>query len=114
RIPPPPPPPEVELAEKLVRVLQSQRRFGEASYPCPLHHLIHLTAPQAAPELVAQALALKTFGQRVLLACKGQPETPVALMEDMAQLATSPQLLELVLRLASTPKKWSVPIQAVT
>ncbi len=113
RIPPPPPPPEVELADQLVRVLESQRQLGEASYPCPLNHLIQLTAPQAAPELVGQALALKPFAQRVLLACKGQPDTPVALAEDVDQLAASLQLLEFVLRLASTPKKWSVPIKKV-
>jgi hypothetical protein len=104
RLPPPPPPkkPEVALAEKLLLVLEAQRRLGPTSYPLPLHRLVELTDPQAPPKLVDRATAGTLFVDRAIVARKKDSAAPVALRVDLPQLAVSPLLLEFLLRTART------------
>jgi hypothetical protein len=100
---PPPPPPAVALAQKLIRVLEAQRRLGESSYPLSLERLIQLT-DEAAPEaVVKKAIAVGTFRSHVLLAMPRKRDAPVALAGDVETLAGSRLLLEYVLSIARTP-----------
>src|SRR5262245_23164306 len=102
--------PAVDLAEKLVQVLESRRGLGPDSYPPSLQQLAAEADPQAAPDLVEQAVKAKPFKDRALLAPKAGSQTPVALAEDAAQLADSPRLLEVVLERLCTPdaRTWSL------
>ena len=121
---PPPPPPGVALAEKLVRVLEAQRRLGAGSYPLTLDRLVELTDAQAPPALRKKALAEEAFQAKVIRAVARKPDAPVALAEDREALAASPLLLEYVLensRKADTHafppsalmKKVAAPLQSI-
>jgi hypothetical protein len=98
--------PEVELAENLVRVLSAQRGLGDASYPVLLGRLVELAAPHVSGPLVKKALAQPGFKNAVVLALnrpKDPLQSPVCLAEDVAHLAASPLLLEVLLRRVRTP-----------
>src|SRR5438552_4390466 len=103
----------IELAENLVHALQAQRPLGPPAYPATLHRLIELAEPQAAPELVDKALNRKPFKDAVVLAMKKEPAAPVALRQDLEQLAGSPQLLEFVLERLCTPAHPIWPVAKV-
>jgi hypothetical protein len=111
RMPPPPPPkkPDVALAEKLLLVLEAQRRLGPDSYPVPLRRLAELTDPQAPPPLVQKAAANTVFQGRAVVARPKDADAPAALRVDVLQLASSPQLLEFALGVACTPRRPAVP-----
>jgi hypothetical protein len=104
RMPPPPPPPpvEVQLAERLVRVLKSQRTLGGNSYPVRQKQLVELAEPRAKPTLLRKALATELFGNQVAPILKIKSDPVIAFKEDFHQLATSPQFLELVLKTVRT------------
>jgi hypothetical protein len=86
-----------ELAEMLVQVLDAQRRLGSTAYPLPLRRLAELTHPAALPELLQAARKKRPFKDRVICCHASHPDAPVALVEDVDQLAGSPLLLEFVL-----------------
>jgi hypothetical protein len=95
-----------ELAGRMVQVLEAQRRLGSDSYSLTLRRLAELTDPAAPPELVRQAIAKrKEFAARVVAAHARDLDAPVALAEDVDQLADSPLLLEFVLNLVCTPDR---------
>ena len=85
------------LAEGMLTVLEAQRGLGKEAYPLTLQRLGELTDPQATPELVEKAVGKEPFKGRALVAQKKNPSAPVALVEDVEQLAASPLLLNLVL-----------------
>jgi hypothetical protein len=91
-----------ELAEKLVQVLKAQRTLGSSAYPLPLRRLAELTDPAATPELLQAALKKSAFKAHVVCGHPKSVEGPVALVEDVEQLATSPLLLEFVLEQVCT------------
>jgi hypothetical protein len=90
--------PVVELADKLLRVLQSQRGLGPESYPLSAKRLVELTDPAAAPAVVKKALNKKHFLQQAVRAHAKNQDAPVALAADLDRLAASPLLLEFLLR----------------
>jgi hypothetical protein len=93
-----------ELADKMLLVLESQRRLGPGSYPLTLRRLAELTDPAAPAEAVLKAVARKKpFGERALAVQPKDLDAPVALVEDLEQLAASPLLLSFVLDRLCTP-----------
>jgi hypothetical protein len=99
-------PTKAELAaarsSDLVKVLESQRRVGQGAYPLTLHKLARLADlnPDGDPKLVFDATKKPPFKVRVPLAWDKDLHVPVALVEDLEQLAGHPTLLESVLRSA--------------
>jgi hypothetical protein len=94
--------PIVELADKLLRVLQSQRSLGPDAYPLSVKRLVELTDPTAAPALVKKALNKRDFLKQAVRVHAKAPDAPVALAADLDRLALSPLLLEFALRRART------------
>jgi hypothetical protein len=102
--------PEIVLAETLLQALHQQQAAG--TYPLPLRQLIARAQAEAAPEL-AKAVAHNTFQEHAVIAAKKNPDAPVALAEDIPQLAESATLLEFALGLLSTEKKPLHPVAKV-
>jgi hypothetical protein len=107
---PPPRKPEVVLAETLLQTLRQQKEAG--AYPLTLEHLIAHAHAEAALEL-PQAVAHKSFQDLVVVAVKKNPDAPVVLAEDIAQLADSAALLEFAVGLLSTEKRPLHPVAKV-
>ena len=101
--------PATELAEKMLAVLEAQRALGKEAYPLTLQRLAELTDPQAPPELVLEAIGKKQFKDRVILAQKQERAAPLALKEDLEQLAASPLLLEFALDKLCSPASPTCP-----
>jgi hypothetical protein len=104
RMPPPPPPrpPALELAEKMVRVLEIQRRHGGAFYPVTLKRLAELIDPEAKPVLILKAAVQEPFRTQAVVARTRHLEAPVALAADLDTMADSPLLLEFLLASSRT------------
>jgi hypothetical protein len=94
--------PIFELADKLLRVLRSQRGLGDAAYPLSVRRLVELTDPGAAPAVLKKALARKTFLKEVALLSAKAPDAPIALAADSGTLAGSALTLEFLLRQTRT------------
>jgi hypothetical protein len=92
------------LATKLVQTLQAQRSRGSTAYPLTLQRLAELTDATASSKLVLAAVLpqRKAFSQHAVVARKDL-QAPVALLEDLSQLATSRMLLEFLLEKTRTP-----------
>jgi hypothetical protein len=103
----------VELADKLLRVLQSQRTLGPAAYPLTVRRLAELTDPGAAPALLKKALNKRAFLQQAVPAHAKLPEAPIALASDLDRLAASPLLLEFLLRQARKPATQAFTVPAL-
>jgi hypothetical protein len=101
------------LADKLLGTLEGQRALGPDSYPLTLKQLGERAEPQAPPGLLLKAAAKAAFGERAVVARKKDLAAPVALREDLAQLAASPLLLEFVLGLLCRPDKPLVPFTSL-
>ncbi len=99
-----------ELAARMLRVLEAQRSLGGASYPLTLRRLAELTDPAAAPALVLKAAARNEFADRVVIANKKNLDAPLALTDDLDQLANSGLLLEFVLATICTPAHPGCPV----
>jgi hypothetical protein len=87
--------PEVELAGKLLRTLEEYRQRGD--YPMTLAQLHRSADPQASADMVAKALAAKSFKPHAVLALPDDPNTPVALKGDAERLARWPGMMEMLL-----------------
>jgi hypothetical protein len=72
--PPPPPPPEVELAGRLVRVLEAQQRLGSGSYPVRQSRLVELSGPPPPSKVLKKALAAEPFAGRAVPLVKADPD----------------------------------------
>jgi hypothetical protein len=90
----------IELADKLLQTLHAQRGLGTDAYPLTVKRLIELAAPDATPALVKKALNKRSFLQQAQPAHAKSPDAPIALAADMDHLASSPLLLEFLLRQA--------------
>jgi hypothetical protein len=99
-----------ELAEKMVRVLDSQHALSPDSYPLPLQRVAELADPLAPLALVEKAAAKKDFSKHAVVAQKKNLQAPVALLSDLEPLAASQNLLEFVLESVCTP---AAPAQAI-
>ncbi len=98
-----------ELVEKLLQGLEAQRQFGSEAYPLSLQRLVELTNPQAPAELVEKVLGNKSFKDRTVVSQKKNLAAPVALIEDLDQLASSPLLLEFLLEQLCSPEHPTCP-----
>lgn len=101
--------PVAELAEKMVQTLRDQRDQG-GTYPLTLKRLTELADPAAADDLRAKAAKAKGFSGAVVLAQKKDPDTPLALAEDLDRLAASPVLLERLLEQTCSPAAPTQPV----
>ena len=99
-----------ELAAKMLRVLEVQRGLGGPSYPLTLKRLAELTDPAVAHALVFKAAARKEFAGQVVIANKKSLDAPLALADDLDQLAGSRLLLEFVLESVCTPAQPGCPL----
>jgi hypothetical protein len=99
-----------ELAEKMVRGLESQRSLGPDAYPLTGKRLAELADPAAPPALIAKAAGKKDFAKHVIVAQRKNLQAPVALLSDLEQLAASRILLEFVLESVCTPTAPAVSI----
>jgi hypothetical protein len=100
-----------ELAEQMVRLLESQRGLGAEAYPLTLQRLAEVADPQAPPALIEKAAGKKDFARHTVVAQKKNLQAPVALTEDLEQLAASRILLEFVLESTCTP---DAPASSIT
>jgi hypothetical protein len=89
------------LAGRLVRQLEALR--GGEGYPPTLQRLAELTG-SPGPDTV-KAAGTKAFADRAVLGKPKDLAAPVALREDLPQLAASPQLLLYALDRVCTPNK---------
>jgi hypothetical protein len=93
------------LAEKLVWQLGQLRELGPEAYPITVAQLAARVDVLAAPRLIYQALARKPFAAQLVVACKKDLNSPVALVEDTERLVASSLLLEYALgRICSAEK----------
>lgn len=86
-----------ELAEKMLRVLETQPDLGTNAYPATLRRLAELADPTADTQSVQKAVKKKTFVDRTVGVQAKNLDCPVTLVEDADQLAASPALLEYLL-----------------
>src|SRR5437763_1569661 len=103
-----------ELAEKMIQILRDRRGQDEDSYPLMLKRLSDLADPTATDDLRTKAIKHKTFTGQVVRARKNDPDTPVALAEDVDRLADSSLLLEWTLEQTCTPKAPAQPVDKLT
>lgn len=93
---------EIPPAEKMRRVLESQRQLGGDAYPVPLQRLLELAElPTNLKTFKADKTMISALGTRAN-AFATQPDNPVALQEDLQSFVASPVLLNFVLRLVHT------------
>src|SRR5690349_18193160 len=104
------PDPWAQLAENMVRLLESRRAAGGDFHPLTLKLLARLADPQVSPDQVKEAASGKAFAARVLVARKKDLEAPVALKEDLGKLADSPVLLEFLLESMCKPAAPAWPL----
>src|SRR5579884_367023 len=98
--------PATELADKMLQVLDAQRRLGGESYPLRLRRLAELTDPAASEDTIRKAAGKKKpFGERAVVVNAKDPDSPVALAGDAEQLAGSTLLLDYLLGQVCRPDK---------
>jgi hypothetical protein len=105
---PPPRPADVELAEKLLALLNS-RRGESAGFPWTMRGLIAEVAPNVDAKLLKKALGSKMLKPRLITAAKGD-DAPVALIEDEDRLLASPGLLAYALNAVRTDVHQAIPL----
>src|SRR5579871_75473 len=92
-----------DLAEQLIRQLETQRRLGPPAYPLTVAQLLELAESAAPPAQLEKAIGKRSFQQRVVLARAKHRDAPIALMTDLEALAGSALLLEFLLTSLRTP-----------
>lgn len=100
---------EALLAEKLVKVLTSQKELGGTSYPSTWSCLIELTDAQATQTVRAKAELMEPYRSQVVVSFNA-PDAPLALTDDEALLGDSPHLLSMVLATARTNDNQAVDV----
>src|SRR5262245_41654408 len=103
-----------DLAEKMLRVLESQRSSGADSYPLTVKQLAQSARQDASPALIAKVLAKRTFQNQVVLPRTKDFEAPIALERDTELLAASPLALEFLLRAARTASNRAFSVAQLT
>ncbi len=100
------------LAERMIRVLQSQRRLGDGSYPPTFEKLAILCGSRHSDAILNKAVKDKVFAERAVVAGKGAkvlpPAAPVLLRADIEDEAVVPALLDYAMTLAADPKKKTI------
>jgi hypothetical protein len=95
--------PAATLAEKLVHALHAQGRPGMASFPLTLQQLAQLADATAEPKTILAAASplRRAFSGHAVVARKDL-HAPVALLEDVPHLVSSPRLLQFALAACRT------------
>jgi hypothetical protein len=101
------------LGARLVAVLASQRGLEAGAYPLTLRQLEELTDPHASPELIKQALAKAPFNKSALVLNKNDPNSLVALVEDLERLAGDRRTVESALESLCSPASPLWPLAKV-
>ena len=115
------PDPVKELAERMVLVLESQRRLGGEAYPPTLRRLAELCERNASDTLVPKAAGHEVMAQRAIVVAKAKSkpslDAPVVLKEDVEDglAAVLPALLRFALSpVTAAVKKKKVETNAFT
>ena len=90
--------PTVELADRLVSELTASRTAGGDAYPVPLDRLTARLDPPADEAAITDALKNKAFKSKAIIAVPDWLDSPVFLAEDASLAASSPALLEALLK----------------
>ena len=101
------------LAEKLLHALEAQRRLGGDAYPLSRKRLVELTDPKAKATLVNKALSHPILRDKLLLIDPTNPQAPLGVSEDQAQLLSSRALPEWLLRGKHKPKENAFPVEGL-
>ncbi|MEJ7637039.1 MAG: hypothetical protein WKF75_03365, partial [Singulisphaera sp.] len=91
------------LAEKMIHVLESQRRLGDGSYPPTFEKLASLCGVRSSDAIFNKAVKEKRFSERAVVAGKGAKvpaPAPVLLRGDMEDEAIVPALLAYAMTVA--------------
>lgn len=100
------------LAEKMIHVLESQRRLGDGSYPPTIGKLAVLCGSRPSDAILNKAVKDKGFTERAVVAGKGAkvlpPTAPVLLRADLEDEAIVPAILEYAMTIAADPKKKTI------
>jgi hypothetical protein len=91
-----------ELAEVMIRHLETQRGLGAPSYPLSVGRLLELANRDAPAAQIDRAMRKRSFQKRVVIACAKNRQAPIALASDVDSLAGSRLLLEFMLQLLRT------------
>lgn len=111
----PPPRPMVEqIAGRLLATLNAQGRPGSPEFPLTVKRLLELTEVHSAGTNTKRALASPAFTDGVVVAVKKDPDSPVALRQDVDALAASPRLLDFVLHRVCSEERPVCPLDRVT
>ena len=99
------------LAEKMIRVLESQRRLGDGSYPPTFERLAVLCGSRSLrrhSQQGRQGQGVHGAGRRRRQRAKIPADAPVLLREDIENEAIVPALLEYAMTVAADPKKKTI------
>jgi len=110
--PPPPPPKEVELAEQLVDLVRRRKAAGGAGYPFTVGQLADLAGLPATDKLFLKALKVPAFTDHIVQAGWKGPD-PLALREDLTELAGSAVLLNRLFDLCERHNAHAFPAQSL-
>lgn len=96
-----------QVAENLVKVLESQRPLGSGAYPATLRRLAELADldPQRDAKKILSAAASRKFQQHALVVGAKDLDALAVMIHDVGRLAEIPQVLESALRAARTKTK---------
>jgi hypothetical protein len=92
------------VVEKMLRVLEAQKRLGGAAYPLTIKRLAELTDPNASKQSVLKTIKTNIFRSRAL-AARQDFEAPVVLLDDVETLAHSPLTLDYAFDLIQTKNR---------
>ncbi len=92
-----------ELAARLVEALRARRELGKGAYPLLLRQLTACVDRDAGEPLILKAINTKIFRGHALAVRSKTLEAPVALLEDLEQLADANATLEFMLTELSKP-----------
>ena len=87
------------LSAQLVKTLEGQKVIGGSAYPLTWNRLVELSGSKADPTLLQKATTVEPFSGRVLVAVPALADSPVALVDDAAELAASAATLDAALSL---------------
>lgn len=102
------------LSEQLVKILEGQKVIGDTAYPSTWKRLTELLKSEASADVLQKATTLEPFTGRVLLAFPAHPDSPVAFIDDAAELAGSARLLNVILSLMVSDENQAVTADKIS
>ena len=105
------PKPEKQIAQLLIHTLQQLRTSSGSAYPPTWLVLQQQAAPTAPRDLLHKASLSADFQSQVAIACSGAPDSPVFFLNDLADVAQSPAMLEFIVRRSTTEQNAALPAE---